>query len=71
MQNQTANTVAPVRAVSTRDIHAAYDANRVVASRDFADQHQFTGQGKSQKSLDRQNPPMTIDQVRELLNKNK
>jgi len=30
-------------------------------------QHQFREQGKSQKSLDRQNPPMTIDQVRELL----
>jgi hypothetical protein len=37
----------------------------------FADRHQFREQGKSQKSLDQQNPPMTIDQVRELLNKNK
>ena len=71
MQNQTLNTGTPVRAVPMRDVHAAYDANRVVASRDFADRRQFTAQGKSQKSLDRQNPPMTIDQVRELLNKNK
>ena len=54
-----------------RDVRAAYDANRVVASHDFGDQRQFTDQGKSQKSLDWQNPPMTIDQVRELLNKNK
>ena len=39
--------------------------------RKFADQHQFSERGKSQKSFDRQNPPLTIEQVRELLNKNK
>jgi hypothetical protein len=31
----------------------------------------FLDRGKSQKSLDRKSEPMTIDQVRELLNKNK
>ena len=71
MQNQTVNTGAPLSAVSTRDVDAGYDANKVVSAGDFADQRHFTDRGKRQESLDRQNPPMTIDQVRELLNKNK
>ncbi|MEP6603879.1 MAG: hypothetical protein ABJB69_08030 [Spartobacteria bacterium] len=37
----------------------------------FSGNRPFLDKGKSQKFLDRQNPPMTIDQVRELLNKNK
>jgi hypothetical protein len=56
---------------SLPDVHPAYDANLNVAGRRFADGRSFRDQGKSQKSLDRQNPPLTIDQVRELLNKNK
>ena len=31
----------------------------------------FLGQGKSQKALHAQDRPLTIDEVRELLNKNK
>jgi len=70
-QNQTANIPGPVGSSSVRDIHSANTSQLPSNSRMFADQHQFRDQGKSQKSLDRQNPPMTIDQVRELLNKNK
>jgi len=70
-QNQIANIPEPVATSSVRDIHSANNPHNVTASRTFADQHQFRDQGKSQKSLDRQNPPMTIDQVRDLLNKNK
>ncbi len=85
-QNRTANIPEPVgtssvrdihsannphRTSSVRDIHSANNPHNVTASPTFADQHQFRVQGKSQKSLDRQNPPMTIDQVRDLLNKNK
>jgi hypothetical protein len=62
---------APLTISSARDLHAAYDANRYVSGRTFPDQRTFRDQGKSQKSLNRQNPPLTIDQVRELLNKNK
>ncbi|MGI8436988.1 MAG: hypothetical protein ACR2NX_08820 [Chthoniobacterales bacterium] len=40
-------------------------------TRDFDGTRPFLVRGKSQKSLNAQNPPMTIDQVRELLNKNK
>jgi len=70
-QNRSANIAGLVETSSVRDIHSANTPHNVVNSRMSADQHQFREQGKSQKSLDRQNPPMTIDQVRELLNKNK
>jgi hypothetical protein len=46
-------------------------SNKSARSRDYAAQRPFLDRGKSQKSLNRQNPPMTIEQVRELLNKNK
>lgn len=59
-------TTSPVR-----DVRPVYDANLKVAGRKFTDQRSFRDRGKSQKSLDLQNPPLTIDQVRELLNKNK
>ena len=39
--------------------------------REYAGNRPFLGQGKSQKSLSAQNPPLTIEQVRELLNKSK
>lgn len=70
-QNRSANTSGQVGTSSVRDIHSANTPHNAGTSRMFADQHQFREQGKSQKSLDRQNPPLTIDQVRELLNKNK
>ena len=41
------------------------------ATRDFAGNRPFLGQGKSQKALHQQDRPLTIDEVRELLNKNK
>jgi hypothetical protein len=56
---------------SAQDLHTAYDAHRNVSGRVFGDERVFRDEGKSQKSLNRQNPPLTIDQVRELLNKNK
>jgi hypothetical protein len=70
-QNRSANTSGQVGTSSVRDVHSANTPHNAGTSRMFADQHQFREQGKSQKSLDRQNPPLTIDQVRELLNKNK
>jgi hypothetical protein len=55
-------------APGTRD---APQSGKKVASRAYAENRPFLDQGKSQKSLNRQNAPLTIDQVRELLNKNK
>jgi len=50
---------------------SAHDANKIVTGRDFSGGKPFLDHGKSQKALNRQNPPLTIEQVRELLNKNK
>jgi hypothetical protein len=45
--------------------------SRAIATRDFASSRTFLDQGKSQKALSQQDKPLTIEQVRELLNKNK
>lgn len=47
------------------------ESDKKVASRAYAENQPFLDQGKSQKSLARKNKPLTIDQVRDLLNKNK
>ena len=70
-QDRAVTVPDPVGSFAVRDIHSAYAPQKTGASRMFVDQHSYREQGKSQKSLDRKNPPMTIDQVRELLNKNK
>jgi hypothetical protein len=49
----------------------APQSGKKVASRAYPGSRQFLDEGKSQKSLNQQNAPLTIDQVRELLNKNK
>ena len=46
-------------------------SGKKVASRAYAGNRPFLDEGKSQKSLNQKNAPLTIDQVRELLNKNK
>ena len=53
-------------------VRAAPEARRAVAVSEFAGSDRpFLVRGKRQKALDQQNRAMTIDQVRELLNKNK
>lgn len=47
------------------------DTEKKAPSFEYAGKRPFLDRGKSEKALQRQNPPMTIDQVRELLNKNK
>lgn len=71
VQNNNAKLAARINASTPHDVRQTDDADRQVAGRIFADERTFRDQGKSQKSLDRQNPPLTIEQVRELLNKNK
>lgn len=58
--NQTAHSV--------RD---APQAGKKVASSAYTGNRPFLGQGTNQKSLNSHNEPLTIEQVRELLNKNK
>ncbi len=52
-------------------VREAADAQKAMATSDFAGNRTFEGRGKSQKSLSAQDRPLTIDEVRELLNKNK
>jgi len=62
----------PVYANQTaRGVRDAPQSGKKVASRGYAGSRPFLDEGKSQKSLNRENAPLTIDQVRELLNKNK
>jgi hypothetical protein len=77
-QGKTANissrTTVPnshYTASSAKRFSQVHDANKTKNTNDFSGNRTFLGQGKSQKSLRRQNPPLTIEQVRELLNKNK
>ncbi len=56
---------------TARGTHDASQSDKKVALRTYAENRPFLDEGKSQKSLNRQNAPLTIDQVRELLNKNK
>ena len=64
------NAHRSVAAGDVRDVRPARDSAKVVNSREYAGNRPFLERGKSQKSLDRHNPPLTIDQVRDLLNKN-
>jgi hypothetical protein len=56
---------------AAKAVKRANDAGKQKKTNDYAGNRPFLEEGKSQKSLSRKNPPMTIEQVRELLNKNK
>jgi hypothetical protein len=72
--DHSSRTTPPNSAYPTappKQLNSARDANKAKRTTDFAGHRPFREQGKSQKSLTRQNTPLTIEQVRELLNKNK
>jgi hypothetical protein len=69
--NQTRNAQRQIPARSTTDVHTVHDSNRIAQSGSFAGKRPFLDKGKSQKSLNQKNEPLTIDEIRELLNKNK
>lgn len=60
-------SVAP-SAYATR---VAPENDRSLTTAPFAGGRPFLGRGKSQKALSAQDTPLTVEQVRELLNKNK
>jgi hypothetical protein len=69
---QTVGNSKPAYATQTaRGVRAAPQSGKKVASREYAGNGPFLDEGKSQKSLNKHNDPLTIEQVRELLNKNK
>jgi hypothetical protein len=73
-QAATVPTLPPIRSYQTKQAwgisRSAYSTKKY-ATRNFAGNRPFLGQGKSQKALHAQDQPLTIDEVRELLNKNK
>lgn len=69
--NEIPNAQRRIPAKSTTDSHTVHDSNRIAQSGSFAGKRPFLDKGKSQKSLNQRNEPLTIDQIRELLNKNK
>src|SRR5436309_9305329 len=73
-QSATVPTLPPVRSYQTKRTReappSAYSTKKY-ATRNFAGKRPFLGQGKSQKALHAQDRQLTIDDVRELLNKNK
>lgn len=66
-----ANSKSTYASQTDRGVRDAPQSGKKVASRVYAGNRPFLDEGKSQKSLNRQNEPLTIEQVRELLNKNK
>lgn len=70
-QQSVANSQRRYATTTAPGVRAAGEASKTAESRDFSGNRPFLDRGKSQKSLNRQNPPLTIEQVRELLNKNK
>jgi hypothetical protein len=66
-----ANSKAAYANQTARGVRDASQSKKRVASRSYAGNRPFLDQGTNQKSLNRKNEPLTIEQVRELLNKNK
>jgi hypothetical protein len=52
-------------------IRAASEEGQVAAAQGYADNRPFLGKGTRQEILSQQDRPLTIDEVRELLNRNK
>ena len=52
-------------------IRSAPESNLSAPVREFADNRPFLGRGKNQKALQAYNRPLTLEEVRELLNKSK
>jgi hypothetical protein len=70
----TVPTSPPMRSYQTkqaRNVSPSAYSTKKYATRDFAGNRPFLEKGKSQKALHAQDRPLTIDEVRELLNKNK
>jgi hypothetical protein len=58
-------------ASAAQDARTAPENGRSLTVTPFPGSRPFSGQGKSQKALSARDTPLTIEQVRELLNKNK
>jgi hypothetical protein len=71
LQKQITDSNRSFSTQTARNLRHAQEAGKTVDALIFTGNRPFLDQGKSQKALGRKNPPLTIEQVRELLNKNK
>lgn len=69
----TSRSDLPRKTFPTRESPAreSPDAQKLVPTSGYAGERSFVARGKSQKSLDAQRHEMSIDEVRDLLNRNK
>jgi hypothetical protein len=67
----TDTMIAPPAAIAGTRVAPESTTSRTTPVREYAGIRPFLDQGKSQKSLSAQNKQLTIEQVRELLNKSK
>ena len=70
-QQSLAKSKAPYANQTAHGVHDASQSGKKVASRAYGGNRPFLDQGTNQKALNKKNEPLTIEQVRELLNKNK
>ena len=70
-RTRVAKADVPYRTAAYRDVDSARESDQAAAVSEFAGTRPFLIQGKSQKALSQQDRALTIDEVRELLNKNK
>jgi hypothetical protein len=70
-QQPVANSQSAYANRTARGVRDVPRTDKKIDGRAYAENRPFLDEGKSQKSLNRQNEPLTIEQVRELLNKNK
>jgi hypothetical protein len=61
----------PFATSDARGVKSARESSSAYKTRQFAGTRPFVEEGKSQKALHAQDHPLSIDDVRELLNKNK
>lgn len=70
-QQTLTNSKAAYANQTARGVGNAPQSGKKVSSHAYGGNRPFLGQGTNQKSLSKKNDPLTIEQVRELLNKNK
>ena len=70
-KNQSLSSPDTFSTSSVVQVRETTDNDKKVPPRTFTGEQSFLVRGKSQKALDRKNLPLTVEQVRELLNKNK
>jgi hypothetical protein len=70
-QQTVANSKATYANQTAHGVRDGSQSGKKVTSHAYAGNRPFLNKGTNQKSLSRKNEPLTIEQVRELLNKNK